>query len=480
MANYVSNHTGAQIDAAVENVGVLDGKVTTLSEEMAEQNAKSEDVVTPEMYGAVGDGVADDTNAIQQAINSGKIVRFGYRKTYLVTSSIMIGVSTYKMLCGNFSFIKLADGVDDNVITVAGGTNNLVIERLFVVGNEENKNGILLQGMTYLMRFYQVSCKNNGLNGLKIEGNSFANQFVECEFTQNGENGFDAAFEETTTTHSLATTDFHMSRFTRNGNAGLRVNSSVVKLYGGWFEGNNVGIVFSAEHYDAGSTSLFGVDIEGNHLYAIKFVKASGRVMDGYHIVGAQVCSFDESGALFYYDFPDYNVITDVTIDTACYPKGGFITDSASNIFIYAKDYPTKGLSSNTKIRIMFNVTSDYVNDSNEVQKYVIGAKPVLIDTSSGIKYTIDPGECVTIKFNSAAFAASIKCNSTGSLVMYAPIVISGKTIGFNRYEAEATETDNVYKFSPNTDTNLVMLVNNGDSSVEVSNILWTGRLPKY
>lgn len=34
MANYVSKHTGAQIDAAVENVGVLEGKVTTLSEEI--------------------------------------------------------------------------------------------------------------------------------------------------------------------------------------------------------------------------------------------------------------------------------------------------------------------------------------------------------------------------------------------------------------------------------------------------------------
>lgn len=36
MANYVSKHTGAQIDAAVENVGVLEGKVTTLSEEIVD------------------------------------------------------------------------------------------------------------------------------------------------------------------------------------------------------------------------------------------------------------------------------------------------------------------------------------------------------------------------------------------------------------------------------------------------------------
>lgn len=36
MANYVSKHTGAQIDAAVDKTGELDGKVATLSEEIAE------------------------------------------------------------------------------------------------------------------------------------------------------------------------------------------------------------------------------------------------------------------------------------------------------------------------------------------------------------------------------------------------------------------------------------------------------------
>ena len=42
--------------------------------------------VTPEQYGAVGDGVTDDTVAISAAINSHKTVMFGQGKTYIVTA----------------------------------------------------------------------------------------------------------------------------------------------------------------------------------------------------------------------------------------------------------------------------------------------------------------------------------------------------------------------------------------------------------
>lgn len=59
------------------------------------------DYVTPQMYGAKGDGETDDTIAIQNAINSGQNVFFP-DGTYLVSSQITIPVEFYKhTLFGN-------------------------------------------------------------------------------------------------------------------------------------------------------------------------------------------------------------------------------------------------------------------------------------------------------------------------------------------------------------------------------------------
>ena len=59
--------------------------------------------VSPEMFGAVGDGTADDTQSIQNAINSGFPVRFASGKTYIVTGlSIPHGI----YIDGNGATIK--------------------------------------------------------------------------------------------------------------------------------------------------------------------------------------------------------------------------------------------------------------------------------------------------------------------------------------------------------------------------------------
>ena len=104
MANYVSNHTGAQIDAAVENVGVLDGKVTTLSEEIRSQTGSTR----PQMFGAVGDGIADDTAAIQAALDMGGEVYIP-KGRYKITRTLFIGSNTSVFGDGDGTVIFLGD-----------------------------------------------------------------------------------------------------------------------------------------------------------------------------------------------------------------------------------------------------------------------------------------------------------------------------------------------------------------------------------
>ena len=78
---------------------VQDGAITKakLSEALALESVN--DYVTPEMYGAKGDGITDDTSAIQAAINSGKPIRFVYGKTYIATG-FTVPHGTYIDGCG--------------------------------------------------------------------------------------------------------------------------------------------------------------------------------------------------------------------------------------------------------------------------------------------------------------------------------------------------------------------------------------------
>lgn len=69
--------------------------------------------VTPEMFGAVGDGVTDDTQAIQQALDSGKTVVFNTNTVYIVTERLFLYEKNGVSLIGNNSTLKVAENVKD-------------------------------------------------------------------------------------------------------------------------------------------------------------------------------------------------------------------------------------------------------------------------------------------------------------------------------------------------------------------------------
>lgn len=84
-----------QIDSAVETA-------TTAAENAAESARQAAilagSFVTPEMFGAVGDGVTDDTAAIQEALNSGNRVIL-FTRSYKTSESVTLKASN-TTLCG--------------------------------------------------------------------------------------------------------------------------------------------------------------------------------------------------------------------------------------------------------------------------------------------------------------------------------------------------------------------------------------------
>lgn len=88
--------------------------------------------VTPEMFGAIGDGKADDTEALQNAINSGAVSLNG---TYLINGKIDIPKGA--LIDGCYATVKCGKDAYFNVIG-----DNATIERMKLVGAGDDKYGI--------------------------------------------------------------------------------------------------------------------------------------------------------------------------------------------------------------------------------------------------------------------------------------------------------------------------------------------------
>lgn len=85
-ANVEINNTDYWVSTGNYNAQVENYR--NITEELYNKYNKSIDYVTPEQFGAIGDGVHDDTTAIQSAINTGKTV-IG-RKHYLISRPLLL------------------------------------------------------------------------------------------------------------------------------------------------------------------------------------------------------------------------------------------------------------------------------------------------------------------------------------------------------------------------------------------------------
>lgn len=92
----------------------------------------SEQHVTPEEFGAVGDGVTDDSGAIMTALFTGYKVIFDGSKTYAIGSTIVISPNTHVDFCGA-TIIPLAN-IDVLRIKPGAQVKNLIIRCTGVEG----------------------------------------------------------------------------------------------------------------------------------------------------------------------------------------------------------------------------------------------------------------------------------------------------------------------------------------------------------
>ena len=137
VGEYMQAHPEAAIDETIINSAVddwlddhpeatttvLDGSLTEAKFSAALKLKAIKDYVTPEMFGAVGDGLTDDTQAIQDAIDSGKPVLMVNK--YLIESTITIAHNNTILYC-------TGEIVFDNDIVIFGiksSHNNIYVHK---------------------------------------------------------------------------------------------------------------------------------------------------------------------------------------------------------------------------------------------------------------------------------------------------------------------------------------------------------------
>ncbi len=171
--------------------------VTTILDVCERTNeAVAENFVSPEMYGAIGDGVADDTEAIQAALNSGRPLVFKER-TYAVKTNRneCIVVPSGTRMTGNNTVFK---GINENEavtnVLYLADVSDVYIKGFVICGdvkeNTQESNtsghGIYINGCDNV-HIEDVTCRDCLTDGVYVRGNNI--EIVNSKMENNGRQG---------------------------------------------------------------------------------------------------------------------------------------------------------------------------------------------------------------------------------------------------------------------------------------------------
>ena len=157
--------------------------------------------VTPQHFGAVGDGVTDDTSSVQAAIDFADTVYCGSGLTYLV-SGLTIPRDNVAIIGGpaNRPIFFLDNGANSHVF-FANNRSDCVIQDIIVDGNKENQGlgsdnpwrGIYFVNTCHNLSFNRVLIQNVRDHGFNLSSGSDNAQrcgkdstFTDCEVQNSG------------------------------------------------------------------------------------------------------------------------------------------------------------------------------------------------------------------------------------------------------------------------------------------------------
>lgn len=153
--------------------------------------AKDSDIATPQQYGAIGDGIADDTAAVQAALNSDKGIVVIKAGTYNVKSTLSITNNVCVYMANN-AILKATADMDsvisiDNTNVPAGPTALSSYVHFSINGGQIDGNGKAKYGIK-ANNYHRSSVKGMSIFGFTTHGIHCKDEATETGAYLTGEN----------------------------------------------------------------------------------------------------------------------------------------------------------------------------------------------------------------------------------------------------------------------------------------------------
>ena len=314
-------------------------------------------------YGAKGDGVTDDTVAIQAALNASLSVYIP-AGTYKITAGLAVrtGHNIYGEGIEVTTIVPTGAGCHGFVEPVGGTYNRVTISDMFINGGATTGSGIYFPTMlTYVTVLRNIQC-NMGSDAFLL-GNEFNTLFDNCHASSSTGHGFFVQGGNTTTflncyAHVIATA----------GKAGYRVYGGATFISCNGLDSNSpIWGIFGA------TVALDGLNVQ----YDCIFLRCNFESISDTGIIFRYAGSAKFIGGTFYtthnYDcFINLQTATGLlSIEgTAFTSGGGAVRTKLADIFTAGANYPVKiqqgsgsptQLDENGTLRDISTTTNNYV-----------------------------------------------------------------------------------------------------------------------